>query len=142
LGRSVANDHRARSAELRARRELSLLWASAALAVLVVSPLGPVLAGALPMCPLKSIAGLPCPGCGTTRAALALARFDLPAALAVNPLATVAWIGFIGGGFLAGAVALAGRPLREPSWKWSLPARLGIVAVVAANWLYLIWAGV
>lgn len=41
---------------------------------------------ALPACPLLTLTGLYCPGCGSTRCLHALAHFDLPTALAMNPL--------------------------------------------------------
>jgi hypothetical protein len=37
-------------------------------------------------CVLRSIAGVPCPACGMTAAAMALARGDAPAAWAANPV--------------------------------------------------------
>ena len=38
------------------------------------------------LCPLRAGTGIPCPGCGGTRSARALLQFDLPSALAHNPL--------------------------------------------------------
>jgi hypothetical protein len=110
--------------------------------LVAVSPLAPRLAATVPACPFKSLSGLPCAGCGATRAALALARFDLGGAFAVNPLATLAWIGLTAGGLAVGALALINRPLREPDYRrFTMPARLAAVALVLANWLYLIRAG-
>jgi len=129
------------NAARRAARQLGLIWGAVALALVLVSPLGDRLASTLPSCPVKTYADLPCPGCGTTRAALALGSFDVLSALRVSPLATLGWIGFILGGFIAGAAAIVGRPFREPSWNWPLSVRLAIVAVVVANWFYLVWAG-
>ena len=37
-------------------------------------------------CPFYQLTGLQCPGCGNSRAALALLRLDLPGALQYNPL--------------------------------------------------------
>jgi hypothetical protein len=123
------------------RRQLGLLWGAVATALVVLSPLGERLAPALPACPLKSWTGWPCFTCGATRTALALAHFDVLGALAVSPLMTVAWTGLIGGGLVAGVAALAGYGVPEPrepiSWKW----RLAGLAVVLANWVYLVWAG-
>jgi len=39
-----------------------------------------------PACPVHELLGLDCPGCGLTRASLALARLDLVSALLFNPL--------------------------------------------------------
>jgi hypothetical protein len=38
------------------------------------------------VCPLKSIAGIPCPGCGTTRAGMAFLNGHFYEALLINPV--------------------------------------------------------
>ncbi len=125
----------------RTNRQFGLLWGGAAISLVAVSPLGLPIANWLPRCPLKTLLGLPCPGCGTTRSALALSQFDIPAALATNPLATLAWVGLISGGLVAGALALADRRVPEPpsplpvSWLWA------IALALAANWVYLVIHG-
>lgn len=43
----------------------------------------------VPFCPLASVFGVPCPGCGLTRATLALAHGDLSRALELHPLVFV-----------------------------------------------------
>ena len=43
------------------------------------------------ICPMQLLFGLPCPGCGLTRAAFLLLRGDLPAAFAMHPF-LFAWI--------------------------------------------------
>ena len=108
---------------------------------LVLSPLGERLAGALPGCAVKAIAGLPCLSCGTTRAGLALARLDLLSALAINPVAALGWMVLIIGGLIVGAAALLGRPVREPDWRLSKRWRLALVLVLVVNWLYLFGSG-
>ncbi len=95
-----------------------------------------------PACPLHALTGVPCPGCGSTRAALALLSGDPVGALAMNPLFTLAFAG----GALSGVVA--------PLWvlaRGPLPVALGargpgrvraaLVAVIALNWAYLILRG-
>lgn len=39
-----------------------------------------------PLCPMASTFGVPCPGCGLTRATLALLHGDVPGALRFHPL--------------------------------------------------------
>lgn len=131
-------------ADLASRRQLGLLWGWVAVVLVALSPFGRSLAAGLPACPVKVFAGFPCPGCGTTRAALALADFDFAAAFAVSPLAAAAWCGLILGGFAAGALALSGRgvpalPRSTPGRDWAL--RFAVVGVVAANWVYLVLHG-
>jgi len=43
----------------------------------------------LPLCPMAGVLGIPCPGCGLTRATLALAHGDVQTALALHPLVFV-----------------------------------------------------
>ena len=107
-----------------------------------MAPFGARLAAALPACPLKSWSGVPCPSCGTTRAALALSELDLRAALAVSPLATLAWMALIGGGLVAGVLAAVGPGLPQPNWRPTVAVRFGIVFVILANWVYLIARGI
>ncbi len=122
-------------------RQLGLLWGAVAVGLLALSPAAPQLTQGLPACPLKSLSGLPCAACGSTRAALALVRGEVKEALVVNPLATVAWLGLVVVGLVAGVAALVGRPLSEPRWVLPTTARLGLLGILVANWLYLIWAG-
>lgn len=113
-----------------------------ALALLALAPFGGRLARLLISCPFKKITGLPCPTCGATRAALALARFDFAGALLHYPLMTLAWVALIGGGLLAGLSVLLRIELPEPprslkTWQIALA-----VAAIVANWAYSIATGV
>jgi hypothetical protein len=57
------------------------------LIVLALGSLGALIVLArLPICPLAAVLGLPCPGCGLTRATLALCHGDLRRALQLHPL--------------------------------------------------------
>jgi hypothetical protein len=125
-------------------RQLGFLWGAVAVALVALSPLAPRFARAAPACPVKTFAGIPCPGCGTTRAALALADLDLAAAFAVSPLAAAAWCGLILGGFAAGALAFSGRgvpALPKPTAAGDWAFRIAVVGAVAANWVYLVLHG-
>ena len=42
-----------------------------------------------PPCMFNALTGFYCPGCGTTRALHALAHFDVPGAMAMNPMLVV-----------------------------------------------------
>ena len=69
------------------------LLVSAGLAVgatVVLRNVNPYVAGnPLPSCPLYALTGLYCPGCGSTRCLYSLVHFDLPGAMAMNPLLVV-----------------------------------------------------
>lgn len=92
----------------------------------------------LPGCPLKATSGLPCVGCGSTRAVRAIMGGDFWTAFTLNPLtsltalAGVAWIIY--------AVSVAGR--RVPRWRvqaftgWS---RWVLWLLLGANWAYVIY---
>jgi hypothetical protein len=123
-------------------RQLALLWGAVAAVLLGASPWASFAGEALWACAFKSWTGIPCPTCGTARAALALARFDVLGALSRYPLPTIAWIFLLGGGLYAGAMALSGRT--PPTIPKSLPvwARAGLVAAVLTNWMYSIATGV
>jgi len=94
------------------------------------------------LCALKFATGCPCPTCGTTRAFGRLFAGDVGGALRMNPLATVVV-------FLVASWGLADLVL----FPWGRAvfislspasarlARWGVLAVILANWVYLIAAG-
>ena len=121
-------------------RRFALGWGTLSVALLVLAPFGPTLARFVPACPLKTLSGIPCPGCGTTRAALALASEPLHA-FARYPIPTLAWTFLLLGGLAAGVLALAGRPPRRPR---RLPpwTRLAAVVLLLAAWIWNVATGV
>ncbi len=87
-------DSRARSAEesvttSAARPATNGLGRRALIAGALVVSAGAVVLTDTPFCPLALFAGLPCPGCGLTRATLALLHGDMGAALRFHPLVLV-----------------------------------------------------
>lgn len=88
-------------------------------------------------CPLRTLTGIPCPGCGLTTADIALVRGEFGAAFAANPVI-----------YGLAALAVAAVPLvllraagvLEPPQPWS-PRRRRIVGRLAgllavASWLF------
>jgi len=126
---------------VKSERQLGLLWGVVAVLLAVLSPMAEQLASSLPVCPIKAMIALPCLACGTTRAGLALFRLDVAGAFSINPLAALSWITLIGGGLVAGLLALLNVPLREPDLNLSLPVRCLLVMVCLANWVYLVGVG-
>lgn len=123
--------------------QLGVLWGAVAVLSVMLSPLAPWLAEASnTFCVVKELTGIPCPGCGTTRAALALARLDVVPAFASYPLQSLAWTVFLVGGLVAGVGSWSGRdlpalPRRVPKWVLA-----SVVFLAMANWAYCIATGV
>lgn len=107
-----------------------------------LAPWATTLAAWVPACPWKEFVGLPCLSCGTTRAALSLARFDFAEAFVRYPLPAAAWAVFVVGGIVSGAVASLGREPPSLPERLSPGARVGLVAAVLLNWFYAIATGV
>ncbi|HOX08085.1 MAG TPA: DUF2752 domain-containing protein [Planctomycetota bacterium] len=98
----------------------------------------------VPRCTFHAVTGHPCLTCGGTRAATAISRLDLGRAFASNPLVAL-------GLALAGPLAVWGlvaRFLRLPRPRLECSARerrllwAGMGLLAAANWAYLIAAGI
>jgi len=74
-----------------------------------------------PLCPLAGTFGIPCPGCGLTRATLALLRGDVARALAIHPLVWLLSPLFFG--FTGAAVVQMFRdpraPRKPPRIRWN-----------------------
>jgi hypothetical protein len=126
-----------------ADRSLALVLALGAVGAAALAPWVPALAALAPACPFHAWTGLPCPGCGTVRATIALADFDLPGALAWNPLATLGLVA----GFVVSTLALPWVEARGPVpilKGGGLPGWVRALAVVllAAQWGWLVARGV
>ena len=123
-------------------RSLALLLALGALSAVAIAPFLPWLAPLAPPCPFHAITGVPCPGCGSTRAALALARGDVFAAFGWNPLAAFAMVAGGAACLLAPLWVHSGRPLPMLAPVLPARARTALVAVLASNWAWLVMRGV
>jgi len=119
-----------------------VLWAVCAVGCLLLRPVWLSAAHVMPVCLWHQWTGIPCPGCGATRAIVHLLHGDASAGLAMNPLAALVAVSFVGAGLLAPLwVALGGRIPEVPSR--TRPAWVAAVsAVVVANWAWLVASGV
>jgi len=113
------------------------------LAACLVTRLSGLDHGGVSFCYFKNLTGYACFTCGTTRAFGHLARFDLPAAFAVQPLVTAGALGIL----LWGAVDAALLPVSKRT-TFRLEGRalrivtaVGVV-VATLNWFYLLATGV
>lgn len=71
------------------RRQWLAVVGTSGCAALTLYAADPAQAGHLPRCPIYSLTGLYCPGCGTTRALHRLLHADMREALRLNPLLVI-----------------------------------------------------
>jgi hypothetical protein len=92
-----------------------------------------------PICPMAGVLGLPCPGCGLTRATIALARGDFRGALHLHPLV---WLisPIFGWAVASAAYGFVRGPRANPPLKPWLDSRLvtalaiGVLALTIGVW--------
>ena len=116
------------------RRRFERVWRALPLAVVSVVVL------AAWRCPVAELLGVPCPGCGLTRAALALAVGDLAGAVRIHPLSLVliafgAWLGWRELALDAGRRGPLGRPRRSGSEPLVAALAGGLVALTVIVWI-------
>jgi hypothetical protein len=122
-------------------RQVAVLWGVLAVSSVLLRPLWLTLAPLLPSCPFRSLTGIPCPSCGTTRAAMALLHGDIVAALTLNPLAAAAGLAFLVGGVIAPVWALASLPVPRLDGPPARTIRLTLVAVLLLDWAWVLAVG-
>lgn len=126
---------------VRAKRALALVWLlGGALVLAFLFHFDPEGGFPYPPCPFRTLTGLLCPGCGSTRAVYQLVHGNLPAALRLNPL-LVASLPIVGWAALSSLVLVVrGRPLPRvlvrPVWIWLLLALILVFWVVRNTPLY------
>lgn len=99
--------------------------------------------GGFTLCTFKALTGYACFTCGSTRAFGHLSHFDVPSALAVQPLVTCATLLVLAWGLADAVLMLGGRRLRVSLGARS--RRIGFtlaVLVAILNWIYLLATGV
>jgi len=114
------------------------LWAAAGLAgaaaFAILHAFQPPSADAFLLCPLRRLLGIPCPGCGMTRALAHLAKGEWRAAVALHPLAPLLAAELALGWMAAGLAAAGWLGTRWRAW---LPDVLGAHAAL----FVALWAG-
>jgi hypothetical protein len=119
-----------------------LIWLSVTLSGAVLGWLVLKSGVPLPKCMWHELTGIPCPGCGATRCAKALAAGDMGRALLMNPFAFFCFITCaLYSVYSAIVLALRLPRLRMgeiPPWLgWT--TRLGAGCALLVNWVWLIW---
>ena len=116
------------------------LPARIAILVLVLGALGLAMWSDFPLCPMAGTFGVPCPGCGLTRATLALLHGDVRGALHFHPLVWLMAPLFVG--FVATAtlelVRTRVEPARPPRLDWSSRG-VTVVAVALLIAMLSVW---
>ena len=120
-----------------------LIWAASTLALLMAR-FFPFELIPLISCPLKTFTYVPCPACGMTRAFMHFVRGDFQVALRVSPLGTLlacAAVAVTIYGALRFTIVRRGWEMKLTRMEATI-ARIGVVAAVLINWVYLIVSGV
>lgn len=128
------------------KRSLPLLTVVGVSALLALTtPYWPLVAHFLPPCPFRTLTGVPCPTCGTTRAVLALSRGHVGEAFLHNPMVTVGLF-FTGlAAFLWAFAQVSGKSQPkalaslERHWPWWL--RVSVTVALVANWVWVVARG-
>lgn len=94
-----------------------------------------------PPCQLRDLSGIPCLGCGGTRAMMALAEGNLLTAIRFNPAITFS--AFAITGWLIWRLIVFSREGKAPSPLWTRKkvflVILGFTVLFVANWVYLLF---
>ncbi|MCC6214562.1 MAG: DUF2752 domain-containing protein [Polyangiaceae bacterium] len=96
-----------------------------------------LLAG-LPGCPTATIAGIPCPGCGLTRASWAVLRGDLAEAHRLHPLVLIVtplYLGFLAYAALDYVRGEATRPRSPRAARALSAAAMTVLVLLLVVWL-------
>lgn len=117
--------------------------AGLAMAACVATRISGLDSAGVTFCYFKALTGHACFTCGTTRAMGHLARFDLPAAFAVQPLVTAGTLALLLWGALDGVLLGIGKrtTLRLEGRALAMATAV-VVALAVLNWVYLLSAGV
>ncbi len=93
----------------------------------------------MPVCWMRVLTGIPCPGCGSTRCLIALSRFDVAQAFRFNPMTFTAFILLVLWFLLWTAEQYLHRQwlaiVRQKIQQ--LPLAVIVPVVVVVNWIYL-----
>ncbi len=121
--------------------EFGIIYGGIALLVLLIGRFLPMLALA-PACVFRTLTGLPCPTCGSTRSLVHLSHGDVVSAFAMNPLITVALLAAVvyllySLTTLAFNLPRVGFALTE---KEKDRVRASAVLLLLLNWVYLLFA--
>ena len=104
---------------------------------LLPAPQNGSLAGLPALCPLKTLSGWPCPGCGLTRSLVSCAHGDWAGAFAFHPLGAIFYFGLWGA--LALGVLQALQRNRANSQNWVPQRAILFLSGAYAAAMILVW---
>ncbi len=121
------------------RTEFGIIYGGIALLAICVGRFVPVLTFA-PSCIFKDLTGVPCPTCGATRSVVHLARGEFFASFGMNPLVSLCLVIAALAFFYSLITLCVGIPRIGVilSDREKNIVRSGTVALILANWCYLI----
>ena len=122
--------------------QVATLWGLSAGAALALRPVWMAAAGLLPSCLWHRWTGLPCPGCGTTRALVRVLHGDVTAGFLLNPLASCAACVFVVAGLSAPAWLATGGLVPVLESRPRPVALAAATALIVLNWAWLCASGV
>ena len=118
-----------------------LIWLAVSVASIAGAAVWLAFALPWPKCAFKTVTGLPCVTCGSTRSLIEFLHGHFLAALKWNPLAFAAICGLVAFDLYA-AVVLIGRTARLRIIDWTAgektAARCGVIGLLLLNWIYLL----
>ena len=118
-----------------------LLFVAAAGLVGALLWLGHYAGWGLTTCIWRGLTGLPCAGCGGTRAASMLLGGDMSSALLMNPAAVVAVLATLALALYSCLVLVFGMEPFRPAFLRGGAWRFVLGGLLVANWIYLLLAG-
>ena len=123
------------------RTEFGIIYGGIALLAICVGRFVPVLMFA-PSCIFKDLTGVPCPTCGATRSVVHLARGEFFASFGMNPLVSLCLVIAALAFFYSLITLCVGIPRIGVilSDREKNIVRSGTVALILANWCYLIFS--
>lgn len=113
-------------------------WRRAVVVGAILAPIGLAIATGFPLCPSAAVLGVPCPGCGLTRATLALLNGHFAEAFALHPLVLpLAPLYFGAIGAVIVDYVRGPRPRGSSTWLTQRWVTLSALALLAAT--LLLW---
>ena len=122
---------------------IHMIWGPMALLFIIVAGFFKDFLGLLPECMFHKLTGIPCLTCGGTRSLVALSQFDFVSSFILNPLTPIFVIALVvfSSIMLFGYIFKKSLVLKFSEGEKKL-LRIGAIALIVFNWLFLIAADI